>query len=135
MREAVLDTNVIIYALAGQPADLAAGARRLLAAAGDGRVQLWVTAAVIAAAVYVLSGPQFRSTRKDVADRLTALVRLPGMVGDDIAAIGYGLRRFADGVDFVDGHLAGRALERGMAVATFNVRHFAPDVPVFDLSK
>jgi len=133
MDEALLDTNVFVYALGGSPPDLAARARQLLASAVAGHVRLHVTAAVVAEAVCVLSGWQFRAGRTDIADGLGVLLRQPGVVGDEVAAIQYGLIRFAEGLDFVDGYLAGLARERGMAVATHNVRHFESDVPVLPL--
>jgi len=123
--QGLLDTNVIVYALTGEPDPLAGRATKLLREAAAGRVSLVVPVAVVAEAVYVLGGRHFAFDRGRVMRALCGLVRAPGVSCDDLDAVLEGLAVYAfDGIDFVDGYLGARATAAGNCVWTFNRRHF-----------
>ncbi len=121
----LLDTNLIVYALTGEPAPLAGRATKLLREAESGRVSLVVPVAVVAEAVYVLGGRHFGFDRIRMMRALCGLLRTPGVVCDDLDAVLDALAAYAlDGIDFVDGYLGARATAAGSCVWTFNRRHF-----------
>lgn len=120
-----LDTNVLVYFLAGTPPDAAAKARALLEQAGEDRL-LIVPALVVAECVWVLESKGFGYPEDVVAARLTALLTLPGILCPEWEVVVEALTIHGEGhVDFVDAYLAAAAAIRGpRRVYTRNVRDF-----------
>lgn len=120
-----LDTNVVVYFLAGTPPDLAGKARALLEQASDHRL-LIITALVVAECVWVLESKGFGYPEGVVAARLTALLTLPGILCPEWDVVVEALTIHGEArVDFVDAYLAASASIRGpRRVYTRNVRDF-----------
>lgn len=112
----VLDTNVIVRHLTGDPPVLA---RRATAFLGSGR-HLLLTDVVVAELVYVLQSV-YRVPRAAVAEQVRAVVGFPRVELDDEALVlraldVYDLAR----VDFAEAYLVARAEQSGAAVASFD---------------
>ncbi len=125
VEQGLLDTNVIIYALTGQPPALAERAKHLLREAEAGRVSIEVPVAVVAETVHVLGGRHFGFDRSAIMHALYDLLRRPGIRCNDLDAVLEGLGWYAlHGIDFVDGYLCARGTGSGTCVWTFNHRDF-----------
>ncbi len=106
----LLDTNVVIYLLAGD----ARYSERLKAliqrARREGHV-FHLTPAVVAEVVYVLEGDYFRHSPDDAVDCIERLVQAPEVVCEEKEFVLAGLVHHRGGLDFVDGYLSARASE------------------------
>ncbi len=121
----LLDTNVVVYFIAGVPAELAAGARALVERAGE-HMLLVVPALVVAECVWVLESKAFGHRPAEVAATLQSFLSLPGIVCPEWDVVVEALAIHADGgADFVDAYLAAAAAVRGpRRVFTRNTRDF-----------
>ncbi len=134
VEQGLLDTNVVIYALTGQPPALADRAKRLLQEAEAGRARIEVPVAVVAESVYVLGGRHFAFDRLAIMHSLSDLLRRSGIQCDDLDAVLEGLALYAlHNIDFVDGYLCARGTGSGSCVWTFNRRDFEGRVRLGEL--
>ncbi len=125
MRAAWSDTNVVLRYLTGEPRDLAARARAAMAEVEAGRLRLRVAIEIVIELVYVLTGKTYRYTRREVADRLTALLTSDGIEAEEPDLCVEALARMAElNVPFVDALLAARALSAAEPVITLDERDF-----------
>lgn len=135
VREAWLDTNVIVRLVAGDgTAEMRAGARRLLASAAEGRLVLRLHPLVIGECLHVLSG-LYRGQRAETSRTLRVLLHRPGVqaVERPQALRALSLWEQRAGLHFVDCYLIASAEASGHAVASFDggIRR-AGLVPVVD---
>lgn len=109
----VLDTNVLIRHLTGDPADQAARATAYLGAAHPR--SLLLLDLHLAEMVFVLEGP-YRRTRKQVATILLAAMGLPAIEVENPQRITRVVELYAGSAfDFADAYLVAAAEERGVA--------------------
>lgn len=103
-RKVVVDANVILRYLTGEPGHQAQRALELFEAASRGKVLLFVHPAVLAEVVYVLTSPRAAGLdRKGVADVLRAFLLLPGVETGDAEHLAQALDLFASTrLDWVD---------------------------------
>ena len=115
-----LDANVILRFLTGDPADLAAKARRVIRRASDDEVGLRVATVVIAEVVWVL-GSYYQAPRDLIADQVRGLVLADGIDVENREAVLDALRMMQDAnVSFVDAYLATLARAGAEPVVTFD---------------
>lgn len=120
MRPLLLDTNVLVRFVTGEPATQADEVAELFAAADAGTVQLTVLPMVLAEAVFVLSG-YYEHPRSNVAAVLSHLISCPGFQADEPARMLEALRLFGAGkLDFVDCYLAAASILDGRTVVSFD---------------
>lgn len=114
MPEALVDANVLLRHLTGQPAAPARRAAEIMRAAEQGRFTLVVTPATLAECVWVLEST-YRRSREAIADALLALVEAPGIVARERDAViaALGLYRAIPRLDVADAYLAGLATRLG----------------------
>lgn len=116
----LLDANVIVRFLAADHADHLEHAKRLVARAESGHVELVVLPWVMAEAAFRLT-KFYGMDRKAVAEALRAFSDGVGITVEDHAVIVDALRRFADTkVDFPDALLAAYAADRSIPPASFD---------------
>lgn len=116
----LLDANVIVRFLAADHADHLERAKRMIARAESGRVELVVLPWIMAEVVYVLTGV-YGMDRKAVAEALRAFSDGVGITVEDHAVIVDALGRFTDTkVDFADALLAAYAAHRSIPPASFD---------------
>ena len=114
MRQAYVDTNVILRFLTGDPPDLAAQARALFDAVEQGEVTLIVDEIVVAETVWVLQS--FYGYPGDrIARVVQELLSHDGLQADDKPGLLTALTLFADkNIDFADALVATHMGQRGV---------------------
>lgn len=116
----LVDTNVLVRFFTGDPPDLAAKARGLLARADIGEVQLLVLPVVVAETFFTLES-FYEIDRKLVASKLSAFLQSRGIEAIELARVLDALKRCAErGAHFADAYLAACAAELSHPIASFD---------------
>lgn len=124
MKPLLLDTNILVRFITGEPADRAKDAADLFIAADAGKVRLAVLPMVLAETVFMLTG-FYEHPRSKVAHVLSHLLACPGCQSDEQERMLHALKLFGAGkMDFVDCYLAAASIREGRAVVSFD-RDFA----------
>lgn len=120
MKSLLLDTNIILRFITGEPVDQAKEAAGLVAAAEAGKLRLAVLPMVLAEAVFVLTG-FYAHPRSTVADVLGRLISSPGFHHEDTDVMLDALKLFGAGkLDFVDCYLAATSIREGRTLISFD---------------
>lgn len=122
MAEVLVDANVLLRHLTGQPPALARRAGEIMEAAEQGRLSLVVTPLTLAECVWVLE-TSYRKSRQAIADALLILLRAPGIVARerDVVTAALSFYRNTPRLDLADAYLAAVATLVGPArLATFD---------------
>lgn len=121
MKPCLVDTNLIIRFLTGEPEKQAALARDLFAANESGELTLKVVPLVVAEVVFVLSGKICGYERNEVASALIPFLQSPTLDVEkrDVMLLALELYR-VHSIDYVDACLAAEARLAGHAVASFD---------------
>ncbi len=120
MKPLLLDTNILLRFITGEPADQAKEVAGLVAAAEAGKVRLAVLPMVLAEAVFVLTG-FYEHPRSKVAEVLSHLISSPGFQNDEPERMLHALRLFGAGkLDFVDCYLAAASIREGRTLVSFD---------------
>ena len=116
----LLDTNVLLRFLTGEPAHQAKAARHLFGQAASGEIVLDVSPVIVAETVYTLLS-FYQVDRQTAAEHLAQLLRQPGVQlrdGDQVLAA---LKRLQTSqVGFADAFLAAGAIAETLQVASFD---------------
>lgn len=116
----LLDTNILLRFLSGEPPAQAAAARNLFAQAGQGKVVLDVFPVIVAETLYTLIS-FYGVERKAASAKLSALLRQRGVKLRDATQVLAALDRLqAVNVGFADAFLAAAAAEETVPVASFD---------------
>lgn len=116
----LVDTNVLIRFLTGQPARQAEASKRLFEAAAAGTISLDVSPVIVAEAMYTLLS-FYKVDRVDAAVKVAALLRRRGVRVRDAGQVFGALERLQKtNVGFADAFLAAGGAEEGVPVATFD---------------
>jgi predicted nucleic acid-binding protein len=117
----LLDTNVILRFLTGEPEAQAQSAKTLIDRCEAGEIQLKVTPLVVAEVVFVLSGQYYAHARGEIADALIPFLESPRLDIEDRDALILGLRHFArHSIDYADAYLAAKGQISGQTIASFD---------------
>lgn len=120
MKPLLLDTNILLRFITGEPADQAKEVAELVAAAEAGKVRLAVLPMVLAEAVFVLTG-FYGHPRSKVAEVLSHLISSPGFQNDESERMLHALKLFGAGkLDFVDCYLAAASIREGRTLVSFD---------------
>ena len=121
MKPCLVDTNLIIRFLTGEPEKQAARAKELFAANNAGELALKVVPLVVAEVVFVLSGKVYGYERGEVASALISFLQSPSLTVEKRDGMLLALNLYRDhSIDFVDACLAAEALLAGLSVASFD---------------
>ena len=116
----LVDTNILLRFLSGEPASQAAAARKLFAQAASGEAVLDVSAVIVAETIYTLIS-FYGVERKMAAEKLAVLLRQPGVRLRDSPQVLSALERLqTNNVGFADAYLAAGAIEEKVAIASFD---------------
>jgi predicted nucleic acid-binding protein len=116
----LVDTNVLLRFLSGQPPAQAAAARKLFAQAANGDVLLDVSPVIVAEAFYTLHS-FYGVERKTAAEKLSLLLQQHGVKLRDADAVFSALALIQSAkVGFADAFLAAAAAEEKVSVASFD---------------
>ena len=119
-RRCLVDTNVLLRFLLGEPPAHATAARDLCGRAHAGDVVLEITPIVVAETFYTLTS-FYRLGRAEAAGNLALLLQQRGVKVRDGDAVRSALDRLRVGnVAFADAFLAATAAESGLPVASFD---------------
>lgn len=120
MKALLLDTNVLIRFVTGEPADQAGEVAGLFTTAEAGKVRLKVLPMVLAEAVFVLTG-FYEHPRSKVAEVLAHLISCPGFHSAEQEVMLRALKLFGAGkIDFVDCYLAATSILNGCSVISYD---------------
>jgi predicted nucleic acid-binding protein len=116
----LVDTNVLLRFLSGQPPAQAAAARKLFGQAAKGDVVLDVSPVIVAEAFYTLHS-FYGVDRKTAAEKLSLLLQQHGVKLRDASAVFAALAVIQSAnVGFADAFLAASAADEKVAVASFD---------------
>jgi predicted nucleic acid-binding protein len=116
----LLDTNILLRFLSGEPALQAAAARKLFAQAAGGSVVLDISPVIVAEAFYTLVS-FYGVERRLAAAKLSALLQQHGVKLREANQVLRALERLQTvNVGFADAFLASGAAEERISVASFD---------------
>ena len=116
----LVDTNVLLRFLSGEPAPQAAAARKLFSRAAAGEVVLDVSPVIVAETLYTLIS-FYGVDRKAAAGKLALLLQQHGVRLRDESQVLLALERLQTAnVGFADAFLAAGAAEEKVAIASFD---------------
>jgi predicted nucleic acid-binding protein len=116
----LVDTNVLVRFFTGQPPDMAAKAKALVAEADAGDVVLEVVPIIVAETIYALES-FYGMDRKDVAGKLLAFLQSRGVKPHERDRVIDALERHRDySVHFADAYLVAAGAELKFIVASFD---------------
>ena len=116
----LVDTNILLRFLSGEPAGQAAAARKLFHRAQAGEVVLDISPVIVAEAFYTLSS-FYGVERKAAAEKLSLLLQQRGVKLRDASQVLSALTRLhTANVGFADAYLAAGASEEKVPVASFD---------------
>ena len=128
----LVDTNILLRFLTGDPAAQAAGTRKLFDRAAAGQIVLDVSAVIVAETYYTLTS-FYGVERKTASEKLSLLLRQHGVklrdASQTLAALT--LLRSAN-IGFADAFLAAGATEDGVSVASFDRDFDKLNIPRFE---
>lgn len=121
VKACLIDTNLIIRFLTGEPEKQAESSKALFAANESGDLALKLVPLVLAEVVFVLSGKVYGYRRDEVASALIAFVQSPSLDVEKREVALLALALFRDyPIDYVDAYLAAEARTAGHAIASFD---------------
>ncbi len=116
----ILDANILIRFLTGNPSGQAAAAQQLLKQAMDGKIELELTELCLAEVVWVLQS-FYRCPRTQIIKHLQSFLITPGIVIPRRKLVEEMVRRFATtNVDIADAFHAALAAEKKLPIASFD---------------
>ena len=121
MKTYLVDTNVILRFLTGEPESQARQAAQLFQHCENGDALLKISPIVIAEVVFVLTGKIYKLRRNVVAEQLEVFLSNPSFQVQELDETLLALKLFkAHPIDFADAYLAASAQLAGDAVASFD---------------
>lgn len=119
--DALLDTNLIIRYLTGEPKAQAEATKALLERANAGDLTLRLSSLVVAEVVFVLTGKTYQFPRSEVKEALLPLLQWPQLDVQDREVLLNALDLFTHSkIDFVDACLAAEARLKKVTIASFD---------------
>lgn len=121
MKTKIVDTNLILRFLTGEPTDQALRVRRLFESAEKGELILKISTLVAAEVVFVLSGRIYGYDRQELSDALIPFFQSVSLEVEkrEIILLALDLyRRYP--IDYVDASLAAESSLTGDAIASFD---------------
>ena len=116
----LVDTNVLLRFLTGEPVAQALAVKKLFARAATGELVLEVTPVIVAETLYTLVSYN-EVGRKDAVEKIEALLRQPGFKIRESSEVFSALVRLKNtNVGFADAYLAASGAGQGMTIASFD---------------
>jgi predicted nucleic-acid-binding protein len=120
MKPLLVDTNVLLRFITGEPADQASQVAKLFEAADSGKARLAVLPMILAEAVYVLTG-FYGHSRSKTAEVLAHLLSSPGFHSEENGRMIHALKLFGAGkLDFADCYLAAISIADSQTLVSFD---------------
>jgi len=120
MKPLLVDTNVLLRFITGEPADQASQVARLFEAADSGKARITVLPMILADAVYVLTG-FYGHSRSKTAEVLAHLLSSPGFHSEENGKMVHALKLFGAGkLDFADCYLAAISIADSQTLVSYD---------------
>lgn len=121
MKTYLLDTNVILRFLTGEPEAQAQRAKKLFEQSESGVLNIRILPLVVAEVVFVLTGKHYQMDRAEVAEALILFLENPNFDIADRDSLISGLRIFKQHtIDYADAYLAAEAQTHDCGIASFD---------------
>ena len=121
MKTYLLDTNVILRFLTGEPEAQALRAKKLFEQSESGVLNIRILPLVIAEVVFVLTGKHYQMERAEVAEALILFLENPNFDIPDRDSLISGLQLFKQhNIDYADAYLAAEAQTNNCGIASFD---------------
>ncbi len=116
----LVDTNILLRFLSGEPPALATAARKLFSRAKGGEVVLDISPVIVAETYYTLTS-FYRVERKVAAERIALLLQQSGVKLRDSTRVLNTLAHLqTSNIDFADAYLIASAQGEKLAIASFD---------------
>jgi predicted nucleic acid-binding protein len=116
----LVDTNVLLRFLTGEPVPQALAVKKLFARAAAGEILLDVVPVIVAETIYTLLS-FYEVERKEAVEKLVSLLRQPGFKVRDGVEVFSALDRLRmTNVGFADAYLAATGAEENGAIVSFD---------------
>jgi predicted nucleic acid-binding protein len=116
----LVDTNILLRFLSGEPVQQAAAARKLLNRAAAGEIVLDVSPVIVAETLYTLLS-FYEVERKEAVEKLLMLLKQRGLKVQDGPRVFSALERLrTTNVGFADAYLAACGAAENVAIASFD---------------
>jgi len=120
MKPLLVDTNVLLRFITGEPADQASQVAKLFEAADSGKARITVLPMILAEAVYVLIG-FYGHSRSKTAEVLAHLLSSPGFHSEENGKMIHALKLFGAGkLDFADCYLAAISMADSQTLVSYD---------------
>ncbi len=125
MKSYIVDTNLILRFLTGEPASQAKLAAEFFQQGENDKILLHISPIVVAETVFVLTGKVYSCAKAEVAHQLMQFLNNPSFKVQELETIEKALTIFTSyTIDFADAYLAAYAMLSDASIATFD-RDFA----------
>jgi predicted nucleic-acid-binding protein len=119
----LIDTNIIIRILTGEPKELAEEAKQLVQKVANGELVFYVPAMVLAECCWVLQAV-YQFSKIDIARVLKEFIQSDGVETEESFVLDV-LEHYAmHNVDFVDAYLSKKSEIQSLSVITWNKKDF-----------
>ena len=116
----LIDTNVLLRFLTGEPVAQAWAVKKLFARAATGELVLEVSPVIVAESLYTLVF-YYEVERKDAVEKIAKLLRQPGFKVRESTEVFSALERLKNAnVGFADAYLAASGAEEGIPIVSFD---------------
>lgn len=121
MKTYLLDTNVILRFLTGEPAAQAQQAKLFFEQCESGVLSIRILPLVIAEVVFVLTGKYYQMDRAEVVEALILFLENPSFDVADRDSLIHGLQIFKQHtIDYADAYLAAEAQTHDCGIVSFD---------------
>ena len=121
MKRYIVDTNLILRFLTGEPASQAKLAADFFQQGENDKILLHISPIVVAETVFVLTGKIYGCAKADVAKQLMQFLSNPSFKVQELGTIEKALTIFKNhNIDFADAYLAASAMLADASIATFD---------------
>ena len=121
MKQVLVDTNILLRFLTGEPTVQAEKVRKLVERCEQGELVIRILPMVVAEVVFVLSGKYYQFERAELADALIQFLETPSFGVEERDVLIRALQLFAQHkIDYADCYLAANALASGDSLASFD---------------
>ena len=116
----LVDTNILLRFLTGEPVPQALAVKKLFARAAIGELVLEVTPVIVAETIYTLVS-YYEVERKDAVEKIETLLRQPGFKVRESSEVFSALDRLkSTNVGFADAYLAASGAGESITIASFD---------------
>jgi predicted nucleic-acid-binding protein len=119
----LIDTNIIIRILTGEPKELAEEARLLIHKVEDGELVFYIPSMVVAECCWVLQSV-YKLSKHEVSQALKEFIQSDGVEIEESFVLNALDDHAMNNVDFIDAYLSQKSRLQSLSVITWNKKDF-----------